>query len=350
MAFAAGNGGRGGRDRGNMNRRGMMKSLGGPPLDFMPPDIKALFVSRPPLEILGAVPPTDAQPAPAAAAEGAVSDPVADEALLAPGEEGGAPVAAAAPAPPAAPAEPEAPAGPSPPHSALSGVASLLGEFETGPPPPPRPPLLPLQERREAARAARVAAAAAALERATAAWDPKSDPAITGNALATLFVGRLPKGVTERRLANEFKEYGEIRDLRLVKDKAGKSRGYAFIEFEEEGDVKVSSALFPFAHPPTLPPIFAPPPPPHPPLLPPRPHTRARAPRHRPRTGAPTGSASTTCASSWTWSGGARCGASSRDGWAEGWAARRARRGRRKNCTARLQWWTKCTHQWGSTT
>jgi U1 small nuclear ribonucleoprotein len=247
--LSAGNGTRGGRDRGNMNRRGMLKNQGGPPVDFMPPDIKGLFAARPPLPVLGAPPP----PAPPAAASdalapgtgsdgvGAVGDTaiVDGEAPPAPGEAvDAAPAPAAAPPPAVPPPPPEAP-GPELPHSALTGVAGLLGEFEDAPPPPPRAPIPAPFERREAARAARVAAAAAALERATAAWDPKSDSAVSGNALATLFVGRLPKGVTERRLAAEFKEYGEIRDLRVVKDKAGKSRGYAFIEFEEEGDVRV---------------------------------------------------------------------------------------------------------------
>jgi U1 small nuclear ribonucleoprotein len=272
--LAAGNGGRGGgpRDRGNMNRRGMAKNLGGPPVDFMPPDIKALFSARPSLPILGAPPPppaaegASAAPAPVLSAgeDAAITAPAGEagaaalaEAGAAAPEEAPAPEAALeeapapeapaaapppqeAPAPAAAAAAAEAPPPPEEgPHSALTGVAELLQLFEAGPPPPPRPPLPTPQERREAARAARMAAAAAALERATAAWDPKSDPSITGNALATLFVGRLPKGITERRLASEFKEYGEIRDLRLVKDREGRPRGYAFIEFEEEGDVKV---------------------------------------------------------------------------------------------------------------
>jgi hypothetical protein len=154
------------------------------------------------------------------------------------------------------------------PHSTLVGLAGYMCEFEEGAPPPRGPPPPTRGERLEARRSARVAAATQALAASTAAWKPKEDPSIKGNALATLFVARLPKATTERQLANVFKEFGEIRDMRIVKDKQGKSRGYAFLEFEDEADVRVRgghgicvdwralttfSGLFPF-------PLFSPPP------------------------------------------------------------------------------------------
>lgn len=125
------------------------------------------------------------------------------------------------------------------PHSSLVGLAGYMNEFEEGAPPPRAPPPPSRSERLEARRSARVAAAAQALAASTAAWKPKEDPSIKGNALATLFVARLPKATTERQLANVFKEFGEIRDMRIVKDKEGKSKGYAFLEFEDEADVRV---------------------------------------------------------------------------------------------------------------
>ncbi len=58
------------------------------------------------------------------------------------------------------------------------------------------------------------------------------------NCYNTLFVGRLAYEVTERKLLREFETFGPIKDVKLVKDKDGKSRGYAFVEFELEEDMK----------------------------------------------------------------------------------------------------------------
>lgn len=59
------------------------------------------------------------------------------------------------------------------------------------------------------------------------------------NCYNTLFVGRLAYEVTERKLLREFETFGAIKDIKLVKDyKDGKSRGYAFVEFEMEEDMK----------------------------------------------------------------------------------------------------------------
>jgi U1 small nuclear ribonucleoprotein len=58
------------------------------------------------------------------------------------------------------------------------------------------------------------------------------------NCYNTLFVGRLAYEVTERKLLREMETYGPVKDLKLVKDKEGKSRGYAFVEYEHEEDMK----------------------------------------------------------------------------------------------------------------
>jgi hypothetical protein len=141
------------------------------------------------------------------------------------------------------------------PHSFLEGVAGLVGEFETSPPPAPPAPPQGVAERRERRRLARMQANYAALDAAAAAWNPKTDPSITGNALATLFVGRLPKDITDRKLAMHFKDIGKIKDLRIVRDKKDRPRCYAFVEFENEADVKVRPPL------PVSPAILFPPPP-----------------------------------------------------------------------------------------
>lgn len=72
-------------------------------------------------------------------------------------------------------------------------------------------------------------------------WNPKeySGEEITGDPFKTIFVGGLSFSVTERHLKREFERFGEVKKVTIVKEKeSGKPRGYAFIEFERERDVK----------------------------------------------------------------------------------------------------------------
>ena len=58
------------------------------------------------------------------------------------------------------------------------------------------------------------------------------------NAFHTLFVGRLSHDTTEKKLRREFEQFGSIKSIKLVVDsQTDKSRGYAFIEFENEQDM-----------------------------------------------------------------------------------------------------------------
>lgn len=69
-------------------------------------------------------------------------------------------------------------------------------------------------------------------------WNPETDPQIRGNPYRTLFVGRLSYETTEIELQKEFSTYGPIERVRVVRDKASnKSKGYAFILFENERDL-----------------------------------------------------------------------------------------------------------------
>lgn len=107
-------------------------------------------------------------------------------------------------------------------------------------------------------------------------YKPQDDPKIRGNAFNTLFVGRLSYDVTEKDLEREFGRYGAIEYIRIVKDinkengavddvkmesqseseskpaKSTKSKktqvkkidrkhkGYAFVVFEREADMKAA--------------------------------------------------------------------------------------------------------------
>lgn len=72
---------------------------------------------------------------------------------------------------------------------------------------------------------------------------PEQDPKIKGDAIKTLFVGRLAFDVKESDLEREFGRFGPIERIRIVKDEtSGKtkkaSRGYAFIVYEREKDMR----------------------------------------------------------------------------------------------------------------
>jgi U1 small nuclear ribonucleoprotein len=57
------------------------------------------------------------------------------------------------------------------------------------------------------------------------------------NCYNTLFVGRLAYEVTERKLLREMEAFGPVKDIIIVKQD-NKSRGYAFVEYEHEEDMK----------------------------------------------------------------------------------------------------------------
>ncbi|GFR50213.1 hypothetical protein Agub_g12390 [Astrephomene gubernaculifera] len=69
-------------------------------------------------------------------------------------------------------------------------------------------------------------------------FDPNKDPKIEGDPYKTIIVARLSFDVTEKKLRREFEEFGPIKRVRIVTDKAGKPRGYAFVEFEHKADMK----------------------------------------------------------------------------------------------------------------
>ncbi|KAJ0418408.1 U1 small nuclear ribonucleoprotein of 70kDa MW N terminal-domain-containing protein [Aspergillus carlsbadensis] len=79
-----------------------------------------------------------------------------------------------------------------------------------------------------------------------AAYDPANDQQVRGDPFKTLFVSRLSYEVTESDLEREFGRFGPIERIRIVKDtitpKGAKKphRGYAFIVYEREKDMKAA--------------------------------------------------------------------------------------------------------------
>ena len=74
-------------------------------------------------------------------------------------------------------------------------------------------------------------------------FDPDADVKIKGDALKTLFVGRLSYDVKEGDLEREFGRFGPVERIRIVRDEKAKdakkqNRGYAFVVFDRERDMK----------------------------------------------------------------------------------------------------------------
>ena len=53
---------------------------------------------------------------------------------------------------------------------------------------------------------------------------------MTEDAYKTLFVARISHETTEHKLRREFEHFGPLKTVRLVQDRNGECRGYAFLE------------------------------------------------------------------------------------------------------------------------
>jgi len=69
-------------------------------------------------------------------------------------------------------------------------------------------------------------------------YDPHKDANASGDPFKTLFVARISYDTTEKKLKREFEVFGSIKKTRMIYDQKGKPRGYAFVEFEHERDLK----------------------------------------------------------------------------------------------------------------
>jgi len=125
----------------------------------------------------------------------------------------------------------------------LSGVSSFLHHFERTLPPPrtihPTPNSIK-DDKIKAKKDKNEAKLAPLIEAYRKEQKDCSGEFTNGmNCYNTLFVGRLAYEVTERKLLREMETYGPIKDLKLITNKkTGESRGYAFVEYENEEDMK----------------------------------------------------------------------------------------------------------------
>lgn len=71
-------------------------------------------------------------------------------------------------------------------------------------------------------------------------YNPKEDPEAQGDPFTTLFISRLDYSVTEEELKKDFEMYGPIERIRIVRDQQGRSKGYAFIVYQQERDMRAA--------------------------------------------------------------------------------------------------------------
>ncbi|KAG5002439.1 hypothetical protein AAZX31_08G355400 [Glycine max] len=70
-------------------------------------------------------------------------------------------------------------------------------------------------------------------------YDPFGDPRAAGDPYCTLFVARLSRLTNEDNLRKVMSKYGRVKNFRLVRDiVTGASRGYAFVEYETEREMR----------------------------------------------------------------------------------------------------------------
>lgn len=53
-----------------------------------------------------------------------------------------------------------------------------------------------------------------------------------------IFVGGLTHGTSEQELRNFFSIYGDVKVVKIVKDKVGALKGFGFITFNSDDEVK----------------------------------------------------------------------------------------------------------------
>lgn len=125
----------------------------------------------------------------------------------------------------------------------ITGVSAYLEHFEKTPNPPPKEikptPRSIRAKAREKKQREHKAALEPLIEEYRQAQKDSGGEYEGMNCYNTLFIGRLAYEVNERKLLREMETFGAVKYIKIVKDsKQDKSRGYAFVEYEHEEDMK----------------------------------------------------------------------------------------------------------------
>ncbi|KAF3908476.1 Nucleolin [Orbilia brochopaga] len=126
----------------------------------------------------------------------------------------------------------------------ISGVAQFLDELRK-----PDPNYMPTEswlQQRDRKKREKKERQENTVKHGLETYNPDNDPHIRGDPYKTLFVSRLSYDVKEQDLEREFGRFGPIDRIRLVRNKdTKKPRGYAFILFEREKDMKGTETITP---------------------------------------------------------------------------------------------------------
>lgn len=93
-------------------------------------------------------------------------------------------------------------------------------------------------EKDERVRREKQAAHEERVKAAVLQWKPNDNANATKDAYKTVLVARLAYETTDAELRDIFSDYGPVVAAKIVRTPDGKSRGYGFVEYEEEGDMR----------------------------------------------------------------------------------------------------------------
>ncbi|KAJ2793812.1 hypothetical protein H4R20_006425, partial [Coemansia guatemalensis] len=94
------------------------------------------------------------------------------------------------------------------------------------------------KQRKERLKAERAQQARDSIVRGLATWDPALNLQATEDPYKTVIVARLNYDTTEKDLRKEFERFGAIASIKMANDMEGHFRGYAFVEFVHESDMR----------------------------------------------------------------------------------------------------------------
>lgn len=117
------------------------------------------------------------------------------------------------------------------------GLSDYVKKFEVTPPPAPIPFESPRQ-RKQRIKRTKLLQHLQQQQQLVELYKPLQDKNIQGDPFCTLFIGKLSYDTTEKKLKREFEVYGQIKRIKIITNKEGKSRGYAFIEYFNDKDMK----------------------------------------------------------------------------------------------------------------
>ncbi|KAJ1938946.1 hypothetical protein FBU59_004283, partial [Linderina macrospora] len=121
------------------------------------------------------------------------------------------------------------------PRPQITGLAAYVSELQAA---PKFEYVETPQERKQRRKKERAVQARETIARESIRWNPHLNVHATDDPYKTIIVARLNYDTTEDDLRKEFEVYGEIVSVRMVNDTDGNFRGYAFIEYKHEADMR----------------------------------------------------------------------------------------------------------------